>query len=141
MDFSFLKKLNTDHVVGIHDVYQEYQNFTDFLFIKMDLCDDNLQNIIEKMSGEEFQESIRKKPEFKANEFIFTLSMEMFYEILECANYIHSQKPAIIHRNLKPSNILVKFNEARFFKLGDFGLKVVKPRRTEAPRLIGGLHG
>ncbi|CAG2117929.1 unnamed protein product, partial [Medioppia subpectinata] len=49
---------------------------------------------------------------------------EKINKLLECVQYLHESVPPVIHRDLKPDNILlehnIKFN--RFIKLCDFGL-------------------
>ncbi|CAG2122763.1 unnamed protein product, partial [Medioppia subpectinata] len=44
--------------------------------------------------------------------------------ILECVEYLHESKPPVIHRDLKPDNILIdpNFGSNRCVKLCDFGL-------------------
>jgi serine/threonine protein kinase len=54
------------------------------------------------------------------------ISTEIFSEILEGVNYLHSQKPPILHRDLKMSNILFTNGKSgNFIKLSDFGLSTI----------------
>ena len=50
------------------------------------------------------------------------IASELFKEMVECVNHLHKFTPTIIHRDIKPHNILVTQNSARFLKLCDFGL-------------------
>jgi serine/threonine protein kinase len=52
----------------------------------------------------------------------YYISSELMKEILECVQYLHSQKNPIIHRDLKPANILINFSNNTFIKISDFGL-------------------
>ncbi|KAN0068960.1 Protein kinase-like domain containing protein, partial [Elaphomyces granulatus] len=45
--------------------------------------------------------------------------------LLQAANvlqHLHSQSPSLVHRDIKPQNILVKFRNPFHIKLTDFGL-------------------
>ncbi len=54
------------------------------------------------------------------------LASQIFKEILEGVNYLHTQSPPIIHRDLKLSNILIANGEDGYFvKIGDFGLATI----------------
>ncbi|CAG2100100.1 unnamed protein product [Medioppia subpectinata] len=57
----------------------------------------------------------------------FIISCELFKELLECIQYLHDLSPAVIHRDLKPDNILISLNpqNGRYLKLCDFGLAVL----------------
>jgi hypothetical protein len=87
------------------------------LHIQMELCDTTLKEFLSRINRElnqhlNFQTSIG-----------FYISCEIFKEILEAVNYLHKQEPPIIHRDLNPSNILIKYRKnGRFIKIGDFGL-------------------
>ncbi|CAG2172730.1 unnamed protein product, partial [Oppiella nova] len=54
----------------------------------------------------------------------YFISCEILRQILESVQYLHELNPQIIHRELKPENILIAENvrNGRFVKLGDFGL-------------------
>ncbi len=56
----------------------------------------------------------------------FYILCELFIELLEFLNYLHNLKPPLIHRDLKPDNILITDGiNGRFVKLCDFGLAVI----------------
>ena len=110
-----LSQLSGEYVVQYFDHWIENNNC---LYIQMELCSDNLQNII-RQKPRIFK---REKTEpMKAIEYF--ISCELFKELLECVQYLHESNPPVIHRDLKPQNILVyeypKNN--RFLKVGDFG--------------------
>jgi serine/threonine protein kinase len=63
----------------------------------------------------------------------FYISCEIFKEILEALNYLHKQYTPIIHRDLNPSNILIKYRKnGRFIKIGDFGLAKIHESITQS---------
>ena len=45
----------------------------------------------------------------------------LFQQCLEALMYIHEQTVPILHRDLKPDNLLL-FNENSILKIGDFGV-------------------
>ena len=55
------------------------------------------------------------------------LSQRVAYEMIEALHFIHSQNPAIVHRDIKPDNILAFLSDTArkpryLFKLADFGI-------------------
>jgi serine/threonine protein kinase len=86
----------------------------------MELCYNTLGEIMEQ----KLNEFDRNRDEVMTP-LEYYISSELFKEILEAVNYLHSLKPPIIHRNLKPSNILITQGmNGRFVKLGGFSLAV-----------------
>jgi WNK lysine deficient protein kinase len=58
----------------------------------------------------------------------YYIASQIFIQILEGVNHLHKQNPPLIHRDLKPDNILLKKDEAKSnrkglcVKIADFGL-------------------
>ncbi|XP_053780238.1 interferon-induced, double-stranded RNA-activated protein kinase [Desmodus rotundus] len=89
---------------GIDDAADSPRDSPECLFIQMELCD--------KGTLEQWINDRREKGTDK------DLSLELFEQIVEGVNYIHSK--ALIHRDLKPSNIFLV--DTKQIKIGDFGL-------------------
>ncbi|CAG2172643.1 unnamed protein product [Oppiella nova] len=54
----------------------------------------------------------------------YYIASELLIEILNAINYLHSHNLPIIHRDIKPQNILIKEHAQGFVKISDFGLAV-----------------
>ena len=109
-----LAKCSGDYVVQYFDHWIENN---DCLYIQMELCSDNLKNIIQQK-----QQFFRKETSDPLEAIEYFISCQLFEEVLECVRYLHDSN--IMHRDLKPENILVLKNGVnhKFFKLGGFGL-------------------
>ena len=86
----------------------------------MEYCSDNLKNILE-YKHEVFNRG--KKEQMKDLEF--WISCKILIELLESLKCLHEQTTPIIHRDIKPGNILFTDKGTEngiFFKLCDFGL-------------------
>jgi hypothetical protein len=87
------------------------------LYIEMELCDKTLRDVINEMDENEL---------FKTEEILtpygYYIASELFIEILESVDFLHKRNPQIIHRNLRPSNILLKksINDNHMIKIADF---------------------
>ncbi|CAG2181082.1 unnamed protein product, partial [Oppiella nova] len=83
------------------------------------LCSDSLKNILQNKP-----QVFGRQPEEPMNSIEFYISCHIFKEILECVQYLHELNPPVIHRDLKPDNILIssQLRNGRFIKICDFGL-------------------
>jgi serine/threonine protein kinase len=113
-----MAKIRSDYVVHYYSTWIENN---EILYIQMELCFNTLKGIMEQ-----------KLNEFKRNRFEvmtpleYYISSELFKEILEAVNYLHTHKPPLVHRDLKPTNILItEGKNGRYVKLGDFGLAII----------------
>ncbi|CAG2118954.1 unnamed protein product, partial [Medioppia subpectinata] len=87
------------------------------LYIQMDLCWFTLKEAIRKMRTHFVRQPKQCWPELGAY-----MAGELLIEILEAINFLHALNPPIVHRDIKPRNVLIKGGPgARFVKLTDFG--------------------
>ncbi|CAG2166785.1 unnamed protein product [Oppiella nova] len=86
------------------------------------LCSHSLQNILQHKP-----QVFGRQPGESMNSIEFYISCHIFKEILECVQYLHELNPPVIHRDLKPDNILVAktVRNGRYLKVADFGLATV----------------
>ena len=90
------------------------------LYIQMELCSNNLKNILENK-----HETFNRMKNDQMCKLEYYISCKIFIELVEALHYLHNQSPPIIHREIKPANILFTEEGLRtgiFFKLCDFGL-------------------
>ena len=120
-----LVKVRSEYVVQYMDSWFENNEY----FIAMELCSDNLKNIL-RLKRQVFA----NKSEEAMNCVEYYISCHIFRELLECVKYLHELYPPVIHRDLKPDNILLarKVRNGRYFKIGDFGLATVTTTHTSS---------
>jgi hypothetical protein len=116
--FFEVRKFRNKRIVRCYDAWLQSQMKSYTLFIKMDLCDENLEKTIDQMDTDS---------NFSRNQSLtlsgYYIASYIFIEILEGVNCLHQRSPQIIHRDLKPDNILVKVEDNEVFvKIADFGL-------------------
>ncbi|CAG2106881.1 unnamed protein product [Medioppia subpectinata] len=109
-----LVKLRSDFVVNYRNSWLEHN----LLYIQMDLYSQNLQTIIDNKCT-----VFGRQPEEPMKIYEYFISCEILKELLECVKYLHDSCPPVIHRDLKPTNVLISQNNSnkRFIKLCDFG--------------------
>ncbi|CAG2102355.1 unnamed protein product [Medioppia subpectinata] len=89
-------------------------------YIPMELCSHSLRTVFDFKS--------RVFGRRSAEEFLteFFISCQIFAELLKCVQHLHDLSPAVIHRNLKPENVLIGGKAGNLcLKLCDFGLSQV----------------
>ncbi|CAG2172644.1 unnamed protein product [Oppiella nova] len=124
-ELSVWAQMDSDNFVQYRHHWFANENMPDnkpaiMLYILTDLCWFSLDNVI-NYNFEHFRLG-------HANLLVpiaFYISSELFIEILEAINYLHSKSKPIKHRSIQPSNILIKHHaHGRFVKLADFGLAI-----------------
>eukprot|EP00375_Theileria_parva_P002550 XP_765230.1 hypothetical protein [Theileria parva strain Muguga] len=102
-----LSPVDNRNVIKIHNKHYKKNKHIPkkCLFILMEYCgEESLYETINKQTLHESPERV----------------IELFRQIMEALSYIHEK--GIIHRDVKPSNIFLKFENDFTIKLGDFGL-------------------
>ena len=107
-----LAKCSGDYVVQYFDHWIENN---DCLYIQMELCSDNLKNIIQQK-----QQFFREDNFEPMKPIEYFISCQLFVDVLQCVRYLHYSN--IMHRNLKKENILIvqNANKQILLKLGGF---------------------
>ena len=113
-EINIMWKLSSEYIAYLYDYWIEKKDGDEYLYMQMEICDCNLKNLFVKINES------KNLPD----DIIITIEIEVMRQIFESVNYLHLNK--VIHRDFKPSNILIKFNSSneRFIKLCDFGLSV-----------------
>jgi serine/threonine protein kinase len=139
-EIQIFKKLESDLVVRLESVWiednylkiEDYKpdentsfvsslevfrpNKTLLLHIQMELCLMSLKEVMKKLNNE-----LNQKRSEVMKPLGYYIASELSIEILESVDYLHKQK--VIHRDLKPNNILITDGmNGRFIKIADFGL-------------------
>ena len=94
----------------------------------MEYCFDNLRNVLT------IKLIVFERNENQAmNSIEYFISCEIFRQITEALNYLHSLKPEpLIHRDLKPENILIGISDnKKICKLSDFGISKFIEDKTQ----------
>ena len=119
-EVGILNKCDHENIVRIYNWFVLGNDTVDVLFITMELCDQDLHQLIQN-KGTLPPEEYRR----------------IFLEITAGVKYLHENK--ILHRDLKPSNIFFSNGVA---KIGDFGIakiiNTIAPRGTRSQSQIMG---
>ncbi|CAG2169166.1 unnamed protein product, partial [Oppiella nova] len=102
-ELQLLTHVQSVFVVKLESFWSENCN----IFIQMEYCHENLKNVLESRHA------------------AFNRDRNTLIKLIEGVNYLHKMNLAVIHRDLKPDNILISYNTIdtkRFIKLADFGL-------------------
>jgi hypothetical protein len=92
------------------------------LYIEMELCDKTLDDVIN-----EFDKESHLKTNGTLTTVGYYIASQIFIQILKGVNYLHKENPPLIHRDLKPGNILLKKGPLNRIcvKIADFGLMAI----------------
>ncbi|XP_028411499.1 serine/threonine-protein kinase/endoribonuclease IRE1-like [Dendronephthya gigantea] len=102
--------------------YRHFHHGDDFMYLFVDLCEENLRELVDACSIEHLQ----------------LHGPQMIREILSGLEFLHGK--GILHRDLKPSNVLVDI-EGRM-KLADFGIsRVLNEDQTTVKTFAKGTSG
>ena len=109
-EFNILRKLNHENIIKLNGYFEDDRN----IYFILELADDDhlyaRLNKVEKFTEEE--------------------AAKCLFQMFKAVNYLHTQDPPIIHRYIKPENILFVNG---VLKLADFGwsnMKVNAARNT-----------
>lgn len=96
------------------------------LYIQMELCrNENLKKWIKKRNKKFFNSPINSSNSILPYEEYVT-AIEMFKQIVTGVEFLHSKN--LIHRDLKPQNILFDAQTGLILKIGDFGLATLNEK-------------
>jgi hypothetical protein len=92
-----------------------------FLYVQTELFDENLIK---------FMKDLHKYPILKSSYSLtslgYYLASNVFIDILNGVYYLHQLIPSLIHKNLKPENILLRRSKGFSVKLSDFDSMIFK---------------
>ncbi|XP_054158423.1 serine/threonine-protein kinase PLK4-like [Oppia nitens] len=128
-------QLDSDHFVQYRSSWVEsYGNGSGgqashlMFHIQMDLCWFTLKAAIDQ-----YKQFVDSSNNQLLPPLGYYMATELLEEVLLGINYLHSRQPPIIHRDIKPKNILIKESAyGRFVKIADFGLAVAHREHSQS---------
>jgi serine/threonine protein kinase len=107
------------------------------LCVQMELCEKALKDIINEIENDSNLITSENRTK-RLTSLGYYIASQLFIETLEGVNYLHKQNPPIIHRGLKPENIMLKIgSNNRFVKIGDLGLVAVHEYADQSHSSLG----
>ena len=94
--------------VNIVRCFDHFRTKDDHLAIPMEYCDLDLEKFMGKRSNR-----------------TLNVLIDLAYQTASGLEALHSNNPPIVHRDIKPTNILLKLKPKRVAKLSDFGLSSI----------------
>ncbi len=119
-EISIMKKIDHDNIVEYYGSWFEKSETHVVFHIQMGFCWCTLNDVIHNM---------RNYFNRKANTLWpllgYHMATQLMHELVDGIGYLHSNKPPIIHRDIKPTNVLIRYHESgKFVKIADFGLAI-----------------
>jgi eukaryotic-like serine/threonine-protein kinase len=112
-----LSSLKHPNVVAIQDYFQEHGNY--FL-------------VMEYVKGDNLQQLLKKRGEPFSEKQVISWALA----ILNVLHYLHSHKPPVMYRDIKPSNIMLSTTDG--IKLVDFGIARPYAEHSENTHVVSG---
>eukprot|EP00928_Gymnodinium_smaydae_P047328 TRINITY_DN3157_c0_g1_i2.p1 TRINITY_DN3157_c0_g1~~TRINITY_DN3157_c0_g1_i2.p1 ORF type:complete len:774 (+),score=74.18 TRINITY_DN3157_c0_g1_i2:59-2380(+) len=117
-EIRLLRRLRHPNVVLFHGVT---------MLKRLGTQDSRLCLILEWASGGDLQHFLREQRKSLLHADI----VKLIQDVLRGIAYLHAQKPAILHRDVKPANILIEKHQPPLAKLADFGLSLLETGRKK----------
>jgi serine/threonine protein kinase len=123
-----------EYLVKHFDAWFEENQSGISLYIQTELCDHTLDDVIK-----EFDKDSHLKTNGTLTSVGYYIASQIFIQILQGVNHLHTQNPPLIHRDLKPQNILLKKDKAKglFVKIASFRSMTIHkyPVQEHAPHV------
>ncbi|XP_054158456.1 eukaryotic translation initiation factor 2-alpha kinase 1-like [Oppia nitens] len=132
-ELEVLHKVSNVYLVKYHCEWSEIlPDNSRVTFIQMELCWFTLKDGVDKM-----RQYFRRQPAEMWPPLGYYMAVQLFRELLTGINYLHSRQPPIIHRDIKPTNILIRGSgclpdRPTFIKIADFGLAIEHHYRSQS---------
>jgi serine/threonine protein kinase len=120
-DILVLKNLKNERLVEYLDAWFEndFLSLRITIYVQMELCDGNLEQFIKYI-----EDKTQKDGKNSLTSITYCMATNILIQILKGVNCLHQQKPAIVHGNLKPKNILFKkVDKTVSIKITDTGFR------------------